>query len=228
MAPSPVTPKKHTKPKLRKAALSPKKRKNAPLPIRIKQEKGPFLRVYGFGPEFSFEMYIIEKDSENDEYLKGISDYIESPPDTNSKHSLIDECNFYKKAYRRIPKSANEHLCGTKKGYWRSVILRYPKENESTPQTRQDGLNALSSFLKDSRFSKYPINNIITVDMTDEDNLPSLDTFLMDDDIKNVMEQDIDEEELNKEFVSKYPEFAKRIYAGNNYSDWARTLGFGN
>ena len=228
MAPAPATPKKQTKAKLTKAVLSPKKRKNAPLPMRIKQEKGPFLRVYSFGPEFSFEMYIIEKDSENDEYLKGISDYIESPPNTNEKHSLVDECNFYKKAYRRIPQSANEHLCGTKKGYWRSVILRYPKENESTPQTRQDGLNALSSFLKDSRFSKYPINNIITVDMTDEDNLPSLDTFLMDDDIKNIMEQDIDEEELNKEFVSKYPEFAKRIYAGNNYSDWARTLGFGN
>ena len=64
--------------------------------------------------------------------------------------------------------------------------------------------------------------------MTDDDNLPSLDSFFMDDDIKNIMEQDIAEEELNNKFVLNYPSFANRVYAGNNYSDWARTLGFGN
>ena len=225
-----MAPTTKSKAQKEKALLSsPKKKKNATLPVRIKQERGPFARVYSFGEEFTFELYIIENDSENDGYVKGLVDYIEKTEDKpDSNHPLFDECNFYARAHRRIPQSDNQYLRGIKKDFWRSAFLRYPKQGESTPETRQQGLIAISSFVKDPRYSKFPVKDITTVDMTDNEHLPSLDTFLLDEDIKKVVEQDIDEDELNENFVTNYPAFAKRIYSGNNYSDWARTLGFGN
>ena len=55
----------------------------------------------------------------------------------------------------------------------------------------------------------------------------ALDSFLMDPVIKELMEQDIPDEDLDDTFVETFPDFAPYCWAGPSYSSWARTLGFG-
>ena len=113
--------------------------------------------------------------------------------------------------------------------YMRQVIIRYAPDQESTEESRQQGLAALADFFGDERFSKFPAHNIQKMDVTDEDDYEPLDRFLMDDQIKDVIVTCCDSDDLKSDFASVYEDFANKIYAGQNVGKWAReTLGFGN
>ena len=106
-------------------------------------------------------------------------------------------------------------------GHMRFVIVRYPKERESTAQTRKEGLELIGSFFMDPKFSKFPPVAIEKIDQTDEDDPCPLDTFFKDEDIEEFMRTDVAEKELDSDFVEKYSDFAKLCWSGNHYSDFA-------
>ncbi len=139
--------------------------------------------------------------------------------------TLVD-ANVTAHVNRRIPFSNNQVLKQANTDFNRAIIVRYPKEGESTPQTRETGLNLIGDFLMDRNFSKFPPFSIEKEDITDLDNPPPLDKFFMDDQIKEFLIQAIDAKDLDESFVNTYPEFAKLCWSGKYVSDFARTLGF--
>ena len=108
---------------------------------------------------------------------------------------------------------------------WRKVILRYP-EGGTTPTTREEGLKVAKKFLMDSNFTDYPPSDITTIDATDEDDLPSLDQFFVNLDIKKIMQQELSSDILDCNFFQSYPDFAKKCWSGATNFVYALSLGF--
>ena len=175
----------------------------------------------GYAKELGCEIYLMTRGS-GDAYYQGVVKYMKGEFPGQS-HELFDECDFFKVCTRRMPRSSNETM--TNGGYRRVVLIRFP-EGGSTTETRQQGMEALKSFLMDSRFSQYPPREIETSDQTDESKPPSLDDYFTDEDIKLLMEQLFNEELLTSDFADVFPTFAKHCWAGKNVSDWARSIGF--
>ena len=191
----------------------------------------PTLTVRTFKPPFTFEAYIFAKGNQynsdaDDGYMKGFIDYVDTNTPNEHVSEQLDQGNFTSFVYRRIPDTPNEHMVGIKNPYWRGIIIRYPPESESTPETREQGLEQLKAFLMDGRFSQYPATNIITRDATDEDNYEPLDNYFMDWDIKSFLEEDVAEEDLNSTFYTTYQDFADKVWAGRFKSEFAYSIGF--
>ena len=207
----------------------PRKKKDAPTPKKvIKIGLEPTLTVTRFADPLTLEMYIFSSKPGNDGYLNGLqvalagsrNDGTIVPP----SQFLVDG-NFHSVPYRRLPNTNNEHAINNN-SFWRYVILRYPPNQESTSETRQEGLALLSAFFKDPTHSRFPPANINLVDETDEQNLPSLDHYLFDDTIQEVMTEDLDETILNGNFYMDYNAFALKCWAYPFHSAWACSLGF--
>ena len=111
--------------------------------------------------------------------------------------------------------------------YPRCLFVRYLQEDEtSTPTTRAQGLAVLSAFFMDPNNSRYPPAAITTTDITNDENPPSLDQFFMDNDIIQFIQTDLDPNDLTNEFFVRFPVLAHQLWAGQNYPDYARSLGF--
>jgi hypothetical protein len=186
----------------------------------------PTLKVYGLPAPFSWELYLYESDCENDGYVHGLEQYL-SNPEEGVIHDEVDDANFTQVVNRRIPGSRNEVLRNGKNNYFRKVIIRFVKDKDPSEETRQEGLDALKSFVMDSRFSRYPPTKVTTYDMTTITCRMALDKFIMDSVIKEFIQEDIPEDELDSTFVESYPDFAPFCWAGPSYSDFAKTIGFG-
>lgn len=223
------TPLKSDNPYKKNTSSPPRKLKQSPTPKKNKKVGGePTLTVIRFMDPLSLELFIYEKNIGSDGYLNGLQVALGGiGPDGNvvPPSPLLVEGNFHSVPYRRKPNTASEHALSAN-GFWRCNILRYPPEGESTNETRQEGLRLLSTFLKDKAHTKYPPANITLIDATDEENPPSLDHYLFDETIQEVMTEDIDETILNGNFYSGYHDFAIKCWAYPFNSVWARSLGF--
>jgi hypothetical protein len=60
-------------------------------------------------------------------------------------------------------------------------------------------------------FTNYPPADIETIDATDVDNPKALDQFLTDHDIVNIIQEQLDEDDLDEDFYSKYPALLKKF-----------------
>jgi hypothetical protein len=213
----------------KKPSSPPRKKKSTPTPKKVKKIGAePILTVTRFSDPFTFEMYIYSSKPGNDGYLNGLQVALAG---TRSDGTVVPpvpalvEGNFHSVPYRRLPNTPNEHAMGGN-GFWRYVVLRYPTQGESTPETRQEGLALLSTFLKDPEHTRFPPNNITLIDETDEENPPALDHYFFDDTIQEIMNEDIDETILNGNFYAGYNDFARKCWAYPFVSVWARSLGF--
>ena len=216
-------------PRAKKGPPSPGKKKTFQLPKGGERGFEKRIRVYRFCPPLEMEVYISEKNSSTDAYLKGLSDYINPVTKNEFKHETIDNCNFTEILNRRISCGRDENMFGTGKDatYPRKIIVRYPEEGFSTEETRQKGLNALKTFFEDSRFHKFPHQNIILEDMNnDKVSYYALDEFFKDKNIENIMNVHFESDELNKNFFKKYSKFANYVYKGKEYGNYAMSLGF--
>ena len=213
----------------KKASSPPRKIKAKPTPKKSKKIGGePTLTVTCFMNPLSVELFSYSRIPGSDGYLHGLQVALagaEADGTVVPPSPVLVEGNFHSVPYRRKPNTASEHALNVN-GFWRCVILRYPPGGESTHETRQEGLALLSTFLKDPSYTRYPPANITLIDETDEDNPPSLDHYLFDETIQEVMTEDIDETLLNGNFYSGYNEFALKCWAYPFYSAWARSLGF--
>lgn len=223
---------------VKNSSATPMRKKKSNVPLRGKSSEKtnyypPVLTVYAFPSPFAFEAYIYSRgnqfnNDEDDVYLKKFEICMNPNPDDPNQQPCpyLDEANFVKIVYRRKPNSDNDHLVGVKKPYWRQIMIRYPKEGDSTPETRQEGLEVLKKFMTDPDHTNYPPNEIVLRDATDEDNYMPLDHFFLDWDIKKFMVEDIPEEDMNNEFYEKFRDFADKCWAGKFKSEFAYKLGF--
>ena len=111
-------------------------------------------------------------------------------------------------------------------GYPRVWMIRYPPENESTPETRKEGLRVLKSFFMSKVGTKYPPTVIKVVGDTGD--VPAvLEKFFLDDDIDEIIKASFDFTEMDDDFYGKYMQFARTIYSEKEPSDFAKMeLGF--
>jgi hypothetical protein len=211
-------------PPQKKAHGSPPRRKNAPMPQR-KKKLSYQLTVQAFPEPFAFEKYIFHYgNDEKDGFLYSLKQFLSGNLEENPQ-TLVD-ANVTACPDHRIPFSNDEVLKDADNVYHRCIIVRYPKEGESTPETRITGLNLLADFFMDHNFSKFPPAFIDKSDITDLDNPSPLDMFFLDKEIKDFIIQAIDEKYLNKTFVATFPEFAKLCWSGKHISVFAQSLGF--
>ena len=180
------------------------------------------LTVYAFHETIGMEAYIFTKDDAHDGFIHGYKEYVAS----NIKNEILEKSNFTGWKNHRVPGTDNVIMVDPK-GFWRAIMIRYlPGDGVSTPETRQSGLKVLSAFLQSKDGTKYAPKDVILVDATNVEDPHSLDHFFMDQDIVEFAKTEIAEDDLNGEFYSRFPEFARKLWAGKFYPDFARELGF--
>jgi hypothetical protein len=105
-------------------------------------------------------------------------------------------------------------------------MLCFPPENESTADTRAEGLRVLKDFFLSKVSSTYPPQTIKLVDNTT--NVPAvMEKFLLDADIEEIVRSSIDITEMEEDFYHNYTSFAKTISFEKKPSDFAKgELGF--
>jgi hypothetical protein len=207
----------------KKKFKAPVSKVNSPVPTKQKNNQ-PKLVCLGWSLPLRFELYMYEKSTSEDAYTYGMQKYLKG--EFTELHEPIERANFVRVLTRRVPFSDDETM-KNKNGYRRLVFVRYPPGDQgSTSETRQEGLNALKSFLMDKRFSEYPPNSVETEDLTDEGNYASLDNFLLNADIEELMRLDIPAEALDENFRAEYTGFAESCWTGPNFSPFAESLGF--
>lgn len=209
------------------AASSPRK-KGGTIPTRkdniktVKQLQANTLSCFAFAEEFPIEAYLYCKDDNNDAFCNGYKLFTEGKIDSDE----LSLANFTTFKVRRVPQSNNEIMKQGTTVYWRNVIVRYVPTGKSTVESRAEGLKVLKEFLMSKENSVYPIDDIKTMDCTKEDNPHSLDSFFLDKDIVEFVKKEVHDEDLNKTFFSKYELFARKIWSGTYYPDFARDIGF--
>ena len=208
------------------AASSPGRRIKTKTPVRRKKGGNPQLKVIAFSEEFTFEAYFYEKNNGDEGYVYNLKEYMRG----NLAHSSEDAdiLNLVDMVNQRLPNTNNVRATTSSSDtYPRTLFIRYPPGNESTAATRQEGLHALKNFFQDPRFTAYPPANIDLTDLTDEENPPALDEYFMNEDIKTLMEEDVEPQHLNNDFATTFPEFARKCWKFNHISDWGlHFLGF--
>jgi hypothetical protein len=211
------------------AKTTPERRSpgKAKKPVPTRQKKSPLtLYVVNFGPPFTFEIYLYEKNEKEDGFHFGITKYMRG--NETDTHSLFDAANFTQTLSRRVPGSADIVSKSVETNYDRRIFLRYPKESESTPETRATGLAAMKSFLQDPRFSRYPPTEIDTVDLTDyqHDHHTAMDNYIMNNDIQELVMEDCNAADLNDGFKEAFPEVASCIWQSKHVGEYGHSLGF--
>lgn len=216
-----------TKQKPPPAAPSPRK-KGGKIPTRkdnvktFNQVQVPTLTCYGFTEELPIEAYLFSKDDTTDSFSNGYKLFTEGKIDSE----LLTGANFTTFKMRRLPQSKDVIMKSGTTNYWRIVIVRYVLDGVSTSETRADGLRVLKEFLMSKANAEYPVAEIKTLDCTNKEDPHSLDCFFLDKDIVEIVKQEINDDDLNKDFYSKFETFARRLWSGPNYPDFARNLGF--
>jgi len=211
----------------RKPYLSPPRKIKKETPTKKTKGGAPQLYVVAFEKTFTCEAYYYNKANGEENYTYGLKSYIRE-----AEHKMVsadvDKMNIVRVVDRRQPNTDNEKMPSAPNSqYSRSLFLRYPPENKSTPETRKEGLRLLTNFFKDGRFSQYPPPSIQTHDLTNEDDPAALDEYFTDGEIYSIMDEDVASGVLNNEFCAKMPDFARYCWKYNHFSGWARdTLGF--
>jgi hypothetical protein len=149
----PAHKKKVTKP------ASPKKARRAPNMrdklAKKKEKPEPAICVQGFVDPLTFELY----DYTITPTKPGFSNKFRMWAKGELEVETLTDANFVGfKLQRDNDISGNEHLL-SKDGYARIWMLRFPPENDSTADTRAEGLRVLKEFFLSKVASDYPPQN---------------------------------------------------------------------
>lgn len=187
------------------------------------------INVFRCGPPgtFTFECVTVVKPDGSEyfvypikQYFSGTEKQLHNPLQVANLHGLFDQ---------RVPNTEEEKMKvhSSSGNLTRTVFVRYPEGNESTSETRKVFAGAISDFLQDERFFRYPLRTVSIVDLTNDNDPIALDEYFMNNDIKNFMEEDLGPDVLNENFYKNYTSFAKVCWKYNHTSQWAEEkLGF--
>jgi hypothetical protein len=187
------------------------------------------LTAIGIDGILNTEIVLFTKGAHEDAFLNDYKKYTEGTkqgePTGIEQCNLLEKANFTALKPRRDPATKNDVMRGPK-NFWRKVIVRHTHGGVSTPETRAEGLAVLKQCFLSGEFTNFPPDTIDTIDATDEHHPQALDMFLLDMDIVQIVREHVDQADLNKNFYEKYTDFAKTMWSGTNYPDFARGLGF--
>ena len=204
---------------------SPFKR-NSPGKNSSKLAKRPqhVLSCYGFPPS-PVEFYILRKGEDRD----GYTGFYRQVIDGEKENDALAEHGFFQYFTRRVSLEQDIPMVG--QDTWNcTVMVRYVNGmNPSSTSTRYEGLTFLRGWLMDKNHSKYPPNDILTVDQTRGRDILAMDNFILDEHVLLVMEAVISEDLRNERFFTDFREYANVFYTGPDYpSDAIAQYGFGN
>ena len=203
-----------------KKGASPKRKGGTPTKATMTRSKtNPRLVCFSFVEPFSFEAYLYLKDNARDAFQNEFRSFARDELVVQS----LTTANFTGHKVRRN-QGSNDPMKDPE-GYWRHVIVCYP-QGGSTVASRQEGLRVLKEFFMNGEHHCYPPTDINVMDATDVSNPPALDEFFQDGDIEQIIKADIEAEELDSEFYSKYMEMCGKIYSNEVPSFYVRGLGF--
>lgn len=216
-SPAKLSPKKAAS-----ASKSPRKKTNFRPGNSVVDAEYPRITSYAFHTDIQYEAYIYAKDDHNDGYLHS---YTKASTNAGLPQDLRD-AGFTVYQRRRIPGTSNEVMKQKNKPTFDRIVILRTVESTSTPATRQEGLNVLRAHFLDPDNSRFPPSSIYIVDNVTKNNISALDTFFLDAFIDHVIQEMYDEDDINSDFYSAYPELAKKLWSGSHYSEFARALGF--
>jgi hypothetical protein len=205
---------------------SPKKARHAPNMrdklAKKKEKPEPAISVQGFVDPLTFEIY----DYTITPTKPGFSNKFKMWAKGELHVEALTAANFVGFKYQRDNENSGNEPLMSQDGYARIWMLRFPPENESTADTRAEGLRVLKEFFLSKVASDYPPLAIKLVDNTTD--VPAvMEKFLLDADIEEIVRSSIDITEVEEDFYTKYPTFAKTIYFEKEPSVFAKVeLGF--
>jgi hypothetical protein len=202
---------------------SPKRSKKTPnMREKLLQKKGTGISVVGFDDSVALEVYDYTVGDNKAGYIHNFRKWSKG----EIEYEELTEANFIGlKAQRNNEIDGNERLKGSD-GYLRWWMIRYPPDNKSTPETRQEGLRVLKNFFTSSKATNWPEGDINVQDAT-PDVPPILEKFFLDDDIEEIVKASFHDSEMNDDFYEKYTSVAKTFYLEKDPSHFAKSvLGF--
>ena len=203
---------------------SPKKSKKTPnMREKLSQKKEATIRVVGFEDPIALEVYDYTLSESKAGFIHNYRKWSKG----EIQFEDLTEANFTGLKIRRNNEINGKETLSGADGYSRWWMIRYPQENESTPDTRKEGLRVIKNFFMSKKGTNFPPNDIKLVDDTDGDVPAVLEFFFMDDDIEEILQTSFEFSEMNDDFYGKYTTFAKKIYSKQDPSHFAKSiLGF--
>ena len=190
-----------------KRIMSPAKKKKTGKPgfTGTRKEKS-IITALGFMAPCVFEAYKFAPATDRDDgFTGGARGYFDGK--FTEVSADLNAAGFVSYVFRRFSPEVDEPMKGFEnEKIWRLYFIRYPPENESTAETRLEGMAALNRFFRDENFSKFPAKKDFEMcDATDEENFRPLDEHFLNSDIKKFLEEDVPEENLDENFYENFP-----------------------
>ena len=203
----------------KKAKFQPNMRDN----LKKKKDKPvPTINVYSFHEPIAVEAYTYTITPTKDGFLNKFRIWLKAELEVDE----LTEANFVALKTRRDKDSPGNVPLKDDDDYNRMYMIRYPPQNESTKETRSEGLRVLKNFFMSKKSTTYPPADILTVDRSVDE--PSvLEDFFLDDDIEEIVKASCEITELEETFFENYKTFALNIYRYKEPSNFAKDqLGF--
>lgn len=203
---------------------SPIKRASPPKNSSKLAKKPRFtLTVWGFAP-LSLEFYIFRKGEDKD----GFGLFYRQVIDGEKECPELEEAGFTMYYVRRLAQDNNNAMVGADEWTCYVYVRWVPGDIPSSRDTRAQGAEFLRQHFMDARYSRFPPNDILVIDETNEEVPKPMDHFLQDEIILQLMKNCVDKDALNTRFFTDYPELAELFFTGPPYYSVASMLyGFG-
>jgi hypothetical protein len=153
---------------------SPKTSKKTPnVREKLLQKKEATIHVVGFEDPIALEVYDYTLTKSKARFINNYQKWSKG----EIQFEDLTEANFIGLKIRRNNEfTENETLSGSD-GYSHWWMIRYPRENELTPDTRKEGLRVIKNFFMSKKGTDFPPGDINLVDDTDGDVPAVLDFF---------------------------------------------------
>ena len=200
--------------------------KSSPSKNSSKLSKRPrfILSCWGF-PPLCIEAYVYRKGTDRD----GYGNHYRKCVDGDEQCKELDEAGFAQYFTRRISKEQNIPLVGADEWACFVYVRWVPGMNPSTTQTRVEGLSFFRKYLMDNRYSRYPPNDIMTMDLTDVVQPRGMDHLFLDEHIMLFIKDLFQPSIANERFFTEHNVIAKLFFGSAPYPPEATMLyGFGN
>lgn len=182
------------------------------------------LSVVGFHPDFPLEAYFYRRSDGRDGYTQTYRQAVDNQRDIPS----LDENGFIQYFARRNSIDDDNTMMGSDNWACYVLVRWIPNQDPSTAETRREGLQFLRGFFMSSEYSRYPPNDINTIDITDTENPVPMDHFFQDQHIINFIPAIYPEEVANTTFFSSYPDEARMFFSRDEYpADAIALYGYG-
>jgi hypothetical protein len=150
---------------------------------KLLQKKEATIHVVGFEDPIALEVYDYTLTESKAGFIYNYQKWSKG----EIQFENFTEANFIGLKIRRNNEINGNKIFLGSDGYSRWWMIWYPPENESTPDTRKEGLRVIKIFFITKKGTDFPPRDFKLVDETDGDVPAVLELFFMDDDIEEIL-----------------------------------------